>query len=133
VHLPIQTQVLNENGNNGITIDAKLTEFGAFIGSKEYQLGQFADIDADSVTVHYAHSGGPTCVEAAAVVLRSPAFAGLKASKAVDEFSSVPAKVEVKGGKVNAVLKGTELNVWVPALCFKQPATNVKAVIKLSA
>lgn len=123
--------MLNENGNNGILVDPKLTEFGAFIGAKDYQLGQFADIDADSVTVHYAHSGGHTCVEAAAVVLRSPAFAGLKASKAVDEFGDA-AKVDAKG-RVSAVLKGSELNVWVPGLCFKQTATNVKAVIKLSA
>lgn len=123
--------MLNENGNNGIIVDPKLTEFGAFIGSKDYQLGQFADIDADSVTVHYAHSGGHTCVEAAAVVLRSPAFAGLKASKVVDEFGDAAKVVDVKGGRVSAVLKGNELNVWVPGLCFKQPATNVKAVIKL--
>lgn len=122
--------MLNENGNNGILVDPELTEFGAFIGAKDYQLGQFADIDADSVTVHYAHSGGKTCVEAAAVVLRTAAFAGLKASKTVDEFGA--AKVDAKG-RVSAVIKGSELNVWVPALCFKQPATNMKVVIKLSA
>lgn len=122
-------QVLNENGNTGITIDAKLTEFGAFIGSKEYQLGQFADIDANSVTVRYAHSGARTCTEAAAIVLRSPVFDGLKPTKTADDFG---ANVEAKG-KVNGVIKGSELNIWVPPVCFNKPVTEVQAVIKLTA
>jgi hypothetical protein len=63
------------------------------------------------------------------VVLRSPAFVGLKPTKTVDEFG---ANVEAKG-KVSTVVKDSELNVWIPPLCFSKPDTDVKTVIKLSA
>jgi hypothetical protein len=63
------------------------------------------------------------------VVLRSPAFVGLKSTKTVDDFG---ANVEAKG-KVSTVIKGNELNVWIPPLCFSKPNTDVKTVVKLSA
>jgi hypothetical protein len=123
----VLTQVLNENGNTGIVIDPKLTEFGAFIGSRDYQLGQFVDLDKDSVTVSYAYTGGRTCIEAAAVVLRSPAFANRKATKTIDEFEG---KFELHG-KPNVALKQNELTVWLPALCISK-AADAKLVVKLA-
>jgi hypothetical protein len=121
-------QVLNENGNTGIVIDPQLTEFGAFIGSKDYQLGQFVDLDKDSLTVRYAYTGSRTCIEAAAMVLRSPAFSALKsATKVTDEFDG---KFDAHG-KASVTLKQNELTVWVPPVCFSK-TSDAKLVVKLA-
>lgn len=125
----MNVQVLNENGNTGVVIDAKQVEFGAFIGSREYQLGQFADFDSNNIKVFYAHTGAPTCLDAAVLVFKSAAFKGLSGPPAVltDQFdASVNAQ-----GKLAVSLVGDELTVSVPAMCLNKPMDEVAAVIKL--
>jgi hypothetical protein len=124
-------QVLNENGNNGIIVDARMVEFGAFIGSRDYQLGQFADIDADTVTVRYAHSGARTCVEPAAIVLRSTAFIDLSTLKLSDDFGANTDANGKLGAVIKRTEKGGELTIWVPAICFSAPQSDLKAVVRL--
>jgi len=124
----MNVQVLNENGNTGIAIDDKLTEFGAFIGSREYQLGQFADFDATQLKIWYAHTGERTCLEATTLSFTSPTFKNLKPPhKTADEFD---ARVGAQG-RVAFSLSGDQLIVQIPPLCMTKPTSQIGAIIKL--
>jgi hypothetical protein len=121
--------VLNENGHLAVPVSGEATEFGAFIGSKDYQLAQLADFNATHLNVTYTHSGADTCMEAAALSFSSPDFARLAHPpvKVLDEFGS---QAGLKG-RLNVALNANTLSVWLPGFCVPGPASRVTAVFRL--